>query len=136
MGVETRTHQRIDRRLSGEPLEVGPGRSRVRLTTTPEMAADAEGLVHGGFIFSLADHCAMLAVNELFVVLGSAEMRFLAPLRVGDVVEAHGEIIESEDGRHRVEVVVERTSETSVTLLARGVFRCIVMPRHVLESDS
>ena len=136
MGVATRTHQAIDRRLSGEPLEVGPGRARIRLTTTPEMAADSEGLVHGGFIFSLADYCAMLAVNEPHVVLGSAEMRFLAPLRVGDVVEAHGEIIDGEDGRYRVEVVVEKASHPSAGPLARGVFRCIVTSRHVLESGS
>jgi acyl-coenzyme A thioesterase PaaI-like protein len=44
------------------------------------MAADQRGLVHGGFTFGLADYAAMVAVNDPNVVLGAAEVRFLAPV--------------------------------------------------------
>ena len=81
MSGDARTHLAIDQRFSGEPLEVGGGFARVRLETRSEMAADGQGLIHGGFVFSMADYCAMLAVNEPTVVLASAEMEFLAPAR-------------------------------------------------------
>src|SRR5258707_15151111 len=85
--MRPRTHLALDRRLCGEPLDVAQtaaGTARVGLTALPEMAADAEGLVHGGFLFGLADHAAMLAVNDPRVVLGSTAVRFLRPAAVGD----------------------------------------------------
>jgi acyl-coenzyme A thioesterase PaaI-like protein len=51
---------------------VGEGYAVVELKTKENMRADEKNLVHGGFIFSLADYCAMLTVNEPTVVLASA----------------------------------------------------------------
>ena len=112
-------------------MEVAPGRARVRLETVPEMAADEHGLVHGGFLFSAADHAAMLAVNEPTVVLAGAEVRFLAPVRVGDsvILDARRE---ADDEPSRI-LCVGRRGETEVF---RGTFRCPVLPRHVLEEES
>ena len=61
--MEQRTHERIARHLCGEPVDLGPGHARFALQTAPEMAADARGLVHGGFTFGLADYAARLAVR-------------------------------------------------------------------------
>lgn len=129
-----RTHLEIDQRLSGTPLAVEPGRARVRLVPGPELAADARGLVHGGFLFSAADYCAMLAVNEPNVVLAGAEMRFIAPVAVGEAVVAEGRAESSGERRFRVEVVVDR--EEGGEAVARGVFDCVVTPQHVLERGS
>jgi acyl-coenzyme A thioesterase PaaI-like protein len=82
------THLGIDRRLCGEPRELGDGTATASFVATKDMAADDRGLVHGGFVFGLADHAAMLAVNHPNVVLGSAEVRFLAPVSVGETVIA------------------------------------------------
>jgi uncharacterized protein (TIGR00369 family) len=124
-----RTHQAIDRSLCGEPTELGPGRAVVTLTTRREMGADAPGLVHGGFVFGLADHAAMLAVNEPTVVLVSADTRFRRPVRVGEVLRAEAEVTESQGHRHRVAVAVLREAE----LVFDGLFDCAVPRRHVLE---
>ena len=86
--MEQRTHEQIASHLCGRPVELAPGRARVVLETTAEMAADQRGLVHGGFTFGLADYAAMLAVNEPPVVLASAQVKFLGPVVVGDRVEA------------------------------------------------
>ena len=67
--MEIRTHQQIDPALCGRPVSLAPGRAEVTLEMTPAMAVDAEGLVHGGFVFGAADHAAMLAVNHPHVVL-------------------------------------------------------------------
>ena len=107
--MRPRTHLSLDRRLCGEPLDSGEtpaGTARVGLTTLPEMAADAAGLVHGGFLFGLADHAAMLAVNDPHVVLGSAAVRFLRPVAVGErlIAEARREEIAGRKSRVAVEV--------------------------------
>jgi acyl-coenzyme A thioesterase PaaI-like protein len=111
--VQPRTHLAIDRRLCGEPLEpaaTAAGTARVGLTTVPEMAADAAGLVHGGFVFGLADHAAMLAVNHPNVVLGSAAVRFLRPVAVGERLIAEATVAESAGRKSRVLVEVRRAA--------------------------
>ncbi|HLF55450.1 MAG TPA: hotdog domain-containing protein [Thermoanaerobaculia bacterium] len=123
------THLAVDRGLVGEPLELAPGRARARLATTHAMAADDRGLVHGGFVFGLADFAAMLAVDEPNVVLASAECRFLAPVVAGEVVEATAERITVEGNRHRIRVVVTR-GETRVF---EGELVAAVPSRHVLD---
>jgi acyl-coenzyme A thioesterase PaaI-like protein len=123
------THRAIDRRLCGEPVELAAGLARVRLLTRPEMAADERGLVHGGFLFGLADHAAMLAVNDPNVVLGAAETKFLKPCAVGDSVEATARL-EGQDGRKRRVVAEVRRGDE---LLMTGSFTCFVLDRHVLD---
>lgn len=135
-----RTHLAIDAELCGTPVEVGGGRSHVRLTTTERMAADEHGLVHGGFAFGLADYAAMLAVNHPHVVLAAAEVRFLLPVRVGETLDARAEIEGPESGgpaadvgpagdeKPWVGVSVERDGQAVLT----GRFRCYVPAAHVL----
>jgi acyl-coenzyme A thioesterase PaaI-like protein len=101
----------------------------VELTTLPEMQADEHALVHGGFVFGLADHAAMLAINHPNVVLGSAETRFLAPVVVGDVVTARARLRTVEGKKHFVDVEVS----TAKGPVFAGTFVCFVPARHVLE---
>jgi uncharacterized protein (TIGR00369 family) len=124
----SRTHLAIDQRLCGTPREIEPGRAVVAWKADQEMAADARGLVHGGFVFGLADYAAMLAVNEPNVVLAGAEVRFLAPVRVGEWLTAEASVTELDGRKQRVEVVVRREDEPVMS----GAFRCFVTPQHVL----
>jgi len=124
-----RTHRAIDRDWVGEPVELAPGRARVRLVTRPGMAADERGLVHGGFVYGLADYAAMLAVNEPTVVLASSECRYLAPALVGEELSADAERSSIEGRKHRVRVVV-RSAGASIF---DGIFLCVVPDRHVLD---
>jgi acyl-coenzyme A thioesterase PaaI-like protein len=128
--MEAVTHRGIDARLCGEAVELGPGLARVRLATLPEMGADELGLLHGGFLFGLADYAAMLAVNRPTVVLGAAEVRFHLPVRAGEVLEASARI-ESEAGKKKfVRVAVERRGDAGVVFT--GLFTCFTPERHVL----
>ncbi len=127
--TEPVTHLQIDRRLCGTPTLVDEGRSEVRLLTTPEMAVDSHGLVHGGFVFGLADHAAMLAVNDPNVVLGSADVRFTAPVRTGVTLAASAKVIAVEGKRRTVSVEVREAEEVVLT----GFLVCFVLDEHVLE---
>jgi acyl-coenzyme A thioesterase PaaI-like protein len=124
-----RTHLRLDRRLCGEPIALDEGEASVRFVATPDMAADDRGLVHGGFVFGLVDHAAMLAVNHPNVVLGSAEVRFLAPVRVGDEVVATATRIDRSGKKHVLRVSA-RVGDREVF---SGTMTAVVPDRHVLD---
>ncbi len=128
--MELRTHEKIAHELCGRPLDLGAGRARIMLVMSPEMAVDPRGLVHGGFTFGLADHAAMLAVNEPTVVLASAQVRFLGPVIVGDQVEAEAVVERSEGKKRWVRVVVRRDG----TPVLEGEFLAVIPDRHILET--
>lgn len=123
------THQAIDRSLCGTPLAVAQGHSQVEMQTTDAMVADASGLIHGGFIFGLADYAAMIAINHPNVVLGSADVKFLKPVRLGDTVVAQARIEEIQGKKHWVAVSVRKADET----VFQGMFTCFTPDRHVLD---
>ena len=127
--MEISTHQHIDPKLCGKAVELADGYSRVELVTTAQMAVDGKGLVHGGFVFGLADHAAMIAVNHPNVVLGSAEARFVKPVRVGERVVAEARVDFKEGKKSKVYVTVERDGES----VFDGVFICFNLDRHVLD---
>jgi uncharacterized protein (TIGR00369 family) len=133
--MEPRTHSSIDRRLCGEPLELGEGTARVAFTGLPEMAADDRGLVHGGFVFGLADYAAMLAVNHPHVVLAGAEVRFLKPVAVGERLVAEARVEESDGRKSRVRVEVFRDGRRDGEAVMTGDFRCVTLDRHVFEAS-
>lgn len=133
--MDLRTHPAIDRRLCGEPLDLGPGTARVAFTGLPEMAADDRGLIHGGFVFGLADYAAMLAVNDPNVVLAGAEVRFLKPVAVGERLVTEARVEETDRRKSRVRVEVFRDGRDGQAVMT-GDFRCVTLDRHVLEERS
>ncbi|MFN7065236.1 MAG: PaaI family thioesterase [Aquificaceae bacterium] len=127
--MQLRTHLKIDKSLSGEVIELSEGYAKLRLKTDQRMVADEYGLVHGGFIFSLADFCAMVVVNEPTVVLGQASMKFLKPVKVEEELVAEGKVERSEGRKRWVKVEVKRGKEK----IAEGEFFCIITEKHVLS---
>ena len=127
--MEINTHRKIDPRLCGRLVELKEGGSRVEMTCEGCMAADERGLVHGGFIFGLADYAAMMAVNHPNVVLGGADCRFLKPVSVGETVTAEARIIETVGRKQTVTVSVQRNEEDVFS----GRFTCFVLEKHVLD---
>ena len=79
--MKINTHTAINQTLCGNPATIEQDYCMVRLETQDDMRVDEHGLVHGGFIFGVADYAAMLAVNQPNVVLGAAEVQFLKPVK-------------------------------------------------------
>jgi acyl-coenzyme A thioesterase PaaI-like protein len=123
------THQSIDAELCGKPIKLEDGSSKVEYLTTPQMAVDGSGLVHGGFIFGLADYAAMLAVNHPNVVLGGADVKFIKPVKIDESVFAEAKIISSKGKKYIVAVAVKRESD----VVFQGEFTCFVLEKHVLD---
>lgn len=129
--MQQNTHLKIDVSLCGEVTRLEKGSAHLRLMATERMAADEEGLVHGGFIFGAADFAAMCAVNEPHVVLAGSECRFLAPSRVGDVIDFEARVTQSE-GRKSV-VEVQGTCKGQPVF--SGSFKTVVTKEHVLTKQ-
>ena len=126
--MQLNTHLAIDTSLCGKVIKLEEGYAEVLLHTTRQMSADVEGLVHGGFVFGAGDYAAMSAVNDPYVVLGSSSSKFLAPVKVGDVVLCKATVV-SEKGKKRV---VEVEAFVSGNLVFEGSFTTFVLDSHVL----
>ena len=128
--VQADTHLRTSKQWVGNPLELSDGKAIVELKTFDEMAVDSHDLVHGGFIFGLADYAAMLAINHPNVVLGGSSNRFLKPVVAGETVIATAHLAKEEGKKKIVEVKVERGDDTVFT----GEFICFIPEQHVLSA--
>lgn len=126
--MDVLTHKKIDKELCGRPLLVDDNYSKVEMVTTQKMAVDETGLVHGGFIFGLADHSAMIAVNHPNVVLGAAEVKFLKPVKCGEILVAEARAGEKEGKRQSVSVTVKNGDAE----VFKGMFICFTLDKHVL----
>ena len=123
-----KTHLAIETSLCGKVIKLETNYAEVLLHTTQQMTVDTQGLVHGGFIFGAADYAAMSAVNDPYVVLGSSSSKFIAPVKVGDVVLCKATVI-SVKGKKR-EVSVQAFVEEK--LVFEGSFTTFVLDKHVL----
>jgi acyl-coenzyme A thioesterase PaaI-like protein len=127
------THLKINRRMVGTVQSLKTGESSVvQLSTNHNMAADEYGLVHGGFVFGLADYAAMVAVNEPNVVLGSANVKFQAPVKLGDSLTATAKV-EGQSGKKRLVTV---SVDVKGKRVLSGEFTCFILTSHVLEKEN
>jgi uncharacterized protein (TIGR00369 family) len=124
------THNSIDKDLCGRPVSIADDYSKVELKATRTMAVDATGLVHGGFVFGLADYAAMIAVNHPNVVLGAADVRFIKAVQSGDVLVAEARVGKKEGKKHFVSVTVTREDAE----VFKGMFTCFILDKHVLNN--
>ena len=124
------THLEISEDLCGRVTELLPGRCTLEFNPTAQMRVDARGLVHGGFIFGAADYAAMLAINDPYVVLARAEVRFMKPTRIGERLVFKAATLADHPRRPSVEV---HATDGTGDEVFRGVFSCAVLPRHVLD---
>ena len=127
--VKANTHLKTSEQWVGTPIELAEGKAIVELETQKAMAVDEHHLVHGGFIFGLADYAAMLAINHPNVVLGGSSNRFLKPVVAGEKVCATANLVREEGKKKIVEVTVERGEDTVFT----GEFICFIPENHVLS---
>lgn len=94
----------INFRLSGELLGIGHNISKVKFTPTEDMCVDSR-LIHSGFVFSAAAHCALVALNKKNSLVIGADAKFLAPIELGHEVIFKGEALQ--DDTKKCEVRVE-----------------------------
>jgi len=72
-----------------ELVEAGEGRAVLRMRIAPTMI-NGHDIAHGGYVFMLADSAFACACNSRgpVTVAAGADITFLAPVRLGDVLTA------------------------------------------------
>jgi acyl-CoA thioesterase len=80
----------------------GPGWAHARMTVRADMV-NGHDIAHGGLIFALADTAFACACNSWgpTTVAAGAEIAFLGPGRLGDVLEARAQV-RTRHGRHGI----------------------------------
>ncbi len=127
--MEIQTHKLISQEFCGTPLVVEKGYSKVELKTTDKMIVDETGLIHGGFLFGLADYAAMIAVNHPNVVLGAAQVKFIKPVKNNKTILAEAVVENSEGKKQNVNVTITNGKD----IVFQGMFTCFVLEKHVLK---
>ncbi len=110
MWAEDRASQGLGMRI----VSVGPGRATLEMTVRDDMV-NGHAIGHGGLTFTLADSAFAFACNSYnrSTVAAAADIRFLAPTRLGDVLVA--EAVERErSGRDGVYDVTVRCGDVVV----------------------
>jgi acyl-CoA thioesterase len=117
------------RALGIELMDVGPGRSRLRMPVTAAMV-NGHAIAHGGLVFTLADSAFAVACNShgIVTVAAGADVEFVAPGRLGDVLLAEA-VEHTRYGRSGLtDVTVTRESDGAVIALFRGRSRSLGRP--------
>jgi acyl-coenzyme A thioesterase PaaI-like protein len=127
--IDLNTHKKIDQTLCGKLIEQEKNYAKVKFEATQDMAVDDLGLIHGGFTFGAADFCAMATVNHPNVVLVSSKSKFLAPVKVGDIVIFESEVIFDDDKKQEV-IITGKIDDIKVY---EGLFGTVVLKKHVLK---
>ena len=127
--MQLNTHLNINTSLCGKVTKLQKNYAEVLLHTTQQMSTDEQGLIHGGFVFGVADYAAMSAVNDPYVVLGSSSLKFIAPVKVGDAVLCKAEVVSEKSKKKLVEV----QAFVNEKLVFEGIFTTFVLDVHVLD---
>ena len=127
--MDIKTHQKVNQTFAGTPVTIEEEHAIVKLEMTSDMVLDETGLIHGGFIFSLADYTAMLTINKPTVVLGGANCRFTVPVKEGDELRAEGMLSRVDGKKLVVDVNIKRGDE----VVFIGEFYCFAPEKHVLH---
>ncbi|MEA3290667.1 MAG: PaaI family thioesterase [Campylobacterota bacterium] len=127
--MKLNTHLDIDNKLNGKVIELNQNYAKVELITIKTMIADQKGLIHGGFVFCAADYAAMCAVNDPFVVLAKSETKFIAPVKVDDVVVFEAKVID----QNGIKSTVDIEAKVLEKVVFKGVFYTATLDKHVLD---
>lgn len=117
------------RDMGMELVDIGPGRARLRMTVRDDMV-QGHGTAHGGALFTLADSAFAFACNSggTVTVASSADITFVAPSRLGDVLVADA-LQETVFGRSGVtRVRLTRESDGALVALFQGRSRSLGRP--------
>ena len=101
--VAQRACQEIDAN-NGTIKELKYGNAAVLLETTRRMALDKNGLIHSGNLYSSAAYAALLAINNPHAIVIGAEVKFLAPLEVGNEVVFKAQTLQEDTKKREVKV--------------------------------
>jgi len=118
---------RASRALGITVRALSPGRAELQMTVS-ELMVNGHGIVHGGYVFLLADTAFACACNYegAVTVAASADITFISPARQGDVLVA----VAVERHRYGRSGIYDVTVSSAAEVVAefRGLSRTLTRP--------
>lgn len=91
--------------LVGELLDLDLGQSGISLLeVTPEMVLGRSGIARGHYLFAQANSLAVALIDAEIALTGSARIRFLRPVKLGERVVAKGTVVVRRSHQYLVQV--------------------------------
>ncbi|MCH5323286.1 MAG: hypothetical protein J1E31_06925 [Helicobacter sp.] len=90
--------------INGTIQELKYGEAKVLLETSAKMVTDKSGLVHSGNIFSSAAYASLLAVNHPNGIVIGSEVKFLAPIELGNQITFAAKTLQEDTKKREVKV--------------------------------
>ena len=115
--------------FTGDIVELEDGYVKTKFEPNDDMIIDDYNLIHNGFIFSAANFAILAAINNPYVVLVTSNVKFLAPIEMGNVIDFEARVIHKYARKREVEVV-GRISDIKVF---EGLFLAVVLDQHILS---
>lgn len=112
---------RASRALGMQVRTLEPDRAVVAMTVGEDMV-NGHDIAHGGYIFTLADSTFALVCNSggRLTVAAGADITFVAPARLGDVLVAEGHTLAAYGRSGLTDVTVTREGDGAVVAEFRG----------------
>ena len=131
--LEIYSKLRIPKKLrssfSGDIIELEEGYVKTQFEATDEMVFDEEGVIHEGFIFGAANFAVKAAINDPNVVLVTSNIKFLAPIEMGNTVEFEAKVVHKYARKREVNVV----GTVSDVKVFEGLFLTVILDQHILS---
>jgi len=94
-----------EREIIGELKELNVGEyARSELEITEDMVLEKAKVARGHFLFAQANSLAMALVDAEIALTGSAEIRYLRPVKLGETVTAYGKVVNRQHNKYNVNV--------------------------------
>lgn len=122
-------HASIDELYVGHVVNAKQDYAKTRFRTTREMIYDSDGLIFNAFIYTAASWAAQVAINKQYLITVASRVSFLAPAKVGDIVEFEANAFFSESKKQEVRVV----GTINEIRVFEGSFSVIMLEDHILK---
>jgi acyl-coenzyme A thioesterase PaaI-like protein len=124
-----KTYELIKNSLSGYLMKLEDDYAKVSLKCISDMSVDNKGLIHSGFMFNAANFAAIAAINEPNSILVGSKTKFLAPVKIDDVVIFEADSRFSDSRKRDIDVI----GKVDGVKVFEGEFYCVVMNEHILD---
>jgi len=124
----------IDKKdIIGELIDLELGRMAVStLTVTQDMVLEKAGVLHGYFMYAMADTLSLALVDAEHALTGVANVKYKVPVKAGSKLVARAEVANKRGARYFIHVFI-RSNNIEVF---RAKFTIVTLDKQIKESEA
>jgi acyl-coenzyme A thioesterase PaaI-like protein len=127
--TEITVYSKANRETFGDVVEYSDNFAKLSFTTTKDMVIDESGMIHPGYIVSVAIYAAACAANDQLALPVETLSKFITPLEKGKVIEFKATASHSSTRTRDVRVV----GKMGDVVVYEGDIKLVVVDKHPLS---